>query len=165
MTVAVAMLAAFLRAASLSPADATRLACHVERYADCGEVLDIMRSESRGVAVGVHAGHAARTSAAVFWRAAVRAGMLHPEACEAHQQTDGALGWGPRGVHGLAAAYSLHVLGDCVAPEALDVHVLSAVATIRRLRVLRDRYGLRTVDARALAWRVGVGKARRHAAW
>lgn len=153
MTLAAAILAAM----SLAPADATRLACAVERYADCGEVLHLLAVESRGEAVGVHTGHVERVGGAVFWRAAVRAGWLHPERCAVHQQTDGGHGWGIRGAHGLAAAYSVRHLGECVAPEALDVPLWSAVATIRRLRVLRDRYGLRTAAERAEAWRRGVG--------
>lgn len=148
--------AVILAALSLRPADATRLACRTERYEPCGEVLALMQTESRGQAVGVHTGHARRVPGGVFWRRAVAAGLLHPECCAAHQSTDGGAGWGIRGAHGLAAAYSVHVLGECVAPEALDIPFLSAVATIRRLRVLARRYGLRTVEARAAAWRRGI---------
>lgn len=150
------LLSAIAVAMSLGPRDATVLACRLERYADCGEVLSLMATESRGQRVGVHVGHHARVGGAVFWRAAVKVGWLRPDRCERHQQTDGGRGWGIRGSHGLAAAYSVHVLGECVGPEAIDVPLLSAVATIRRLRVLRDRYGLRTVEARAEAWRKGV---------
>lgn len=155
------LLAAIACALSLGPADATRLACHLEHYVDCGEVLALMCVESRGVAVGLHTGHAARVRGGVFWRRAVAAGLLHPERCVAHQSTDGGEGWGIRGPHGLAAAYSVHVLGDCVGPEAADVPLLSAVMTIRRLQVLEQRYGLRTPEARAEAWRRGVGHAAR----
>lgn len=146
--------------ALLSPADATRLACHLERYEPCSEVLALMAVESRGQAVSVHTGHHTRVRGDVFWRRAVDRGLLHPEHCAAHQQTDGGFGWGIRGAHGLAAAYSVHVLGECVAPEALDIPLVSAVATIRRLRVLARRYGLQTAEARATAWRRGVGHAR-----
>lgn len=146
-----------LAALSLAPADATRLACRLERYADCGEVLGIVAAESRGVAVGVHTGHAKRVRGDVFWRAAVGAGWLRPDRCARHQQADGGHGWGIRGAHGNAAAYAVRFLGECVGPEALDVPLLSAVATIRRLRVLARRYGLRTADERAEAWRRGVG--------
>lgn len=151
------MLGVILAALSLGPADATRLACRAERYEPCGEVLAIMQVESRGRAVGIHTGHARRISGGVFWRKAVARGLLHPERCAAHRSTDGGFGWGIRGAHGLAAAYSVHVLGKCVGPEALDIPFISAVATIRRLRVLARRYGLRTVEARAKAWRRGVG--------
>jgi hypothetical protein len=151
------LLAAIACALSLGPADATALACRLERYEDCGEVLSLMRVESRGVAVGLHRRHASRVRGAVFWRRAVESGMLHPKRCAWHQQTDGGEDWGIRGPHGLAAAYSVHVIGDCVGPEAADVPLLSAVMTIRRLRVLARRYGLRTPEARAEAWRRGVG--------
>lgn len=152
------LLAVIACALSLGPADATRLACRLERWPGCGEVLALMRVESRGVEVGVHTRHHARVRGAVFWRRAVDAGLLHPERCARHQQTDGGADWGIRGAHGLAAAYSVHVLGECVGPEAADVPLLSAVMTIRRLRVLRDRYGLRTAAERAEAWRRGVGR-------
>jgi hypothetical protein len=151
--------AAIVAALSLGPHEATVLACRLEQYVDCGEVLALMATESRGLRVGVHEGHHARVGGAVFWRAAVKVGWLRPDRCERHQQTDGGRGWGICGSHGLAAAYSVHVLGECVGPEAIDVPLLSAVATIRRLRVLRDRYGLRTAKARAEAWKRGIGHA------
>ena len=150
------IIAAIAAALSLGPVDATRLACRLERYEDCGEVLRIVAVESRGRPVGVHVGHHARVAGAVFWRAAVRVGWLRPDRCGRHQQTDGGAAWGIVGAHGLAAAYSVRHIGECVGPEAIDVPLLSAVATIRRLRVLRDRYGLRTAAARADAWRRGV---------
>lgn len=150
------LLATLAAALSLGPVDATRLACRLERYADCGEVLRIVAVESRGVAVGVHTGHHARVGGAVFWRAAVRVGWLRPDRCERHQQTDGGAEWGIVGAHGLAAAYSVRHLGECVGPEAMTVPLLSAVATIRRLRDMARRYGLRTPEARAEAWRRGV---------
>ena len=56
-----------------------------------------------------------------------------------------------------AAAYAVRHLVECVPPEALDVPYLSAVVTVRRLRELERRYGKRTAEARAMAWRVGVG--------
>lgn len=152
-----ALAAVILAALALPPVDATRLACRLERYEPCSELLAILAVESRGQAVGVHTGHAKRKPGGVFWRAAVAAGWLHPERCASHQSTDNGVGWGIRGAHGLAAAYSVHVLGECVGPEAIDVPLLSAVAAVRRLRVLARRYGLRTVEARAEAWRRGVG--------
>lgn len=150
------LLCMFAAALSLGPTDATRLACRLERYEPCGEVLALMQVESRGQAVGVHTEHGPRVSGGVLWRKAVAAGLLHPERCAVHQSTDGGAGWGIRGAHGLAAAYSVAHLGECVGPEALDVPLVSAVATIRRLRVLARRYGLRTVGERAEAWRRGV---------
>jgi hypothetical protein len=151
------VLAAIFAALSLGPADATRLACRLEQYVDCGEVLRIVAVESRGVAVGEHTGYHARVGGGVFWRRAVAVGWLHPEACARHQSTDGGTGWGIVGAHGLAAAYSVRHLGECVGPEAAAVPLLSAVMTIRRLREMARRYGLRTAEERTEAWRRGVG--------
>jgi hypothetical protein len=157
---ALASLWAFL--AGLSPTDATRIAAHItglERYED--EAQAIVRSESRGVAVGVH-GDAGRVHGLVFYRAAVKAGLIHLGECEYHVPgDDGAAGWGIRGAHGNAAAYGVHHLGDCIAPAALDVPYLSAVITLRRLAELERRHGFKDAEGRALAWRVGVGAAKR----
>jgi hypothetical protein len=152
-------LAAIIAALSLGPADATRMACRLERYDPCSEVMAILAVESRGRPVWEHVGHHARVGGAVFWRAAVKIGWLRPDLCVRHQQTDGGVGWGIVGPHGLAAAYSVRHLGECVGPQAAAVPLLSAVMTIRRLREMARRYGLRTIEARAEAWRRGVGHA------
>lgn len=156
----------YLAVLRLAPIDATLAACRAEHVsADrCREALAILRSESRARPVGVHAvarPNVRRVSGGVFWRRAVDRGLLRPDRCAAHQSTDRGDGWGVRGPHGLAAAYSVHLLGECVAAEAVDVAFLSAVVTLRRLRVLERRYDLRTSEARATAWRAGVGAARR----
>lgn len=59
--------------------------------------------------------------------------------------------------HGHAAAFAVGYLGPCVAPEALDVPIVSAWAAAKRLAALRQRYGRRTARERAHAWRHGVG--------
>lgn len=118
------------------------------------ELLDICGTESRCERVGIHAGGRPRVRGESFWQRARAVGWLG--SCEAHAFDDGAR-WGIRGVHGLAAAYSVRWLGPCVAPEALDVPVLSAIVTARRLGELASRYGRRTAVARAHAWRHGVG--------
>ena len=143
----------------LGPHDATVLAAHVEGLQRFEvEALSILASESRGQAIGVHRGHHGRVRGCVFWRAAVDAGWLHLGECEHHNPGDDHCErWGIRGAHGLAAAYSVRHLGECVPAEAVDVPYLSAVVTVRRLRELERRYGLRTAEARAKAWRVGVG--------
>jgi len=142
------------------PRTATRLACALEGYLDCAEVLSILDVESKGRPVGLHTRHHPRKSGGVFWRAAVDVGLLHPEHCAAHQSTDGGRGWGVRGPHGLVPAYSVHLLGDCVGPEVADVPLLSAVMTIRRLVNMRRQYKLDRAQ-RARAWRIGVGALRR----
>jgi len=147
---------------TLAPVDATILAARMvglQRYQ--AEALAIVHSESRGVAVGVH-GDAGRVSGLRFYRAGVKAGLVRLGECEHHTPgDDGAAGWGIRGAHGNAAAYAVSTLGACIHPAALDVPYLSAVATLYRLRALDRKYGLRTAEARALAWRVGVGAAKR----
>ena len=158
-----AALWAFL--SSLAPADATVTAARatsLQRYQ--AEALAIMRSESRGVAVGIHGEGAGirRVRGMTFYRAGIKAGLVHPGECEHHGPgEDGAAGWGIRGAHGNAAAYAVHLLGACVHPAALDVPYLSAVATLYRLRALERKHGFKTAEARALAWRVGIGAARR----
>ena len=52
------LLAAIACVLSLVVVDATRLACRLERYEDCGEALVLMRVESRGVAVGLRTSEA-----------------------------------------------------------------------------------------------------------
>lgn len=146
----------------LAPGDATIAAARatgLQRYQV--EALAIMHSESRGKAIGVH-GDAGRVSGLRFYRAGINAGLVRLGECEHHTPgDDGAAGWGIRGAHGNAAAYAVHTLGDCVHPSALDVPYLSAVATLYRLRALDRKYGLRTPEERAEAWRVGVGGVRR----
>ena len=166
--------AAVLALLSLGPADATRTACRAEGVtaSRCAEALRILAVESRGVAVGVHADarpDVPRRGGRVFWERAVERGLLRPDLCDEHGVAgpgDGAEEWGIRGPHGLAAAYSVHLVGECVPAAAVDVPFISAVITLRRLRVLERRHGMRTPEARALAWRIGVGAARaRLPAW
>lgn len=145
--------------AGLDPVTATRVAAHtqgLERFT--GEALAIVGRESKGVAVGVHTGHHPRVSGCVFWRRAVDRGLLRLGECEHHTPgDDGCARWGIAGAHGLAAAYSVHTLGDCVAAEAVLVPYLSAVMTLRRLANLERAYHRRTPQARAHAWVHGVG--------
>lgn len=149
------LLALILRALALDPVEAcaagARGAGHPELAA---EVLAICRTETAGCRrVGVHRGHVPRVPGATFRRAA---SGLDPEACELHR--GGAPErWGIRGPHGHAAAFAVGYLGPCVAPEALDVPIVSAWAAAKRLAALRQRYGRRTARERAHAWRHGVG--------
>lgn len=145
------------RLLTLGPVDASIVAARILGAPGwTSEVLDILDVESRGVAVGIHRGGARRRSGASFWRQAVAAGELAPRRCEAHRRGDGER-WGVRGPYGLVAAYSVRHLGECVAPELLDVPVISAVVVVRRLEILERKYGLKTRQARAHVWRHGVG--------
>lgn len=146
-----------VRLLALPPADASVAAARLLGAPGwTSEVLDLVRVESRGVAVGVHREHARRVPGRRFWARAIAVGWLSPATCPDHQLGDGER-WGVRGAHGLAAAYSVRWLGECVAPELLDVPLVSAIVVVRRLEVLERRYGLRTAPARTAAWRRGVG--------
>lgn len=118
------------------------------------ELLDICEVESECRPIGIHRSGPPRISGLRFYRRARTKQLL--DACPAHALGDSER-WGIRGAHGLAAAYSVHWLGECVPPEAIDVPLLSAIVTARRLGVLASRYRRRTAEARAHAWRHGVG--------
>lgn len=146
------------RLVSLGPAEASVEAARILGAPGwTSEILDLVAVESRGVAVGVHRDHATRVAGRRFWARGAAAGWLDPETCPEHALGDGDR-WGPRGVAGLVAAYSVRHLGPCVAPELLDVPIVSAVVVVRRLEILERRYGLRDREARAEAWRRGVGR-------
>lgn len=159
----ISVIVLWLQLLQLGPREATVLAARILDARDLlPEMLRLVDVESRGVAVGVHVGHHPRLRGRVFWDAAVRAGWLRPEMCDEHMRgPDDAAGWGPRGTHGNVAAYSVGLIGECVPASAIDVPFVSAIVTVRRLRVLERKYGMRTAEERALAWRVGVGAARR----
>jgi len=158
----IAALALLLQLLQLSPREATVIAARLLGARDLEpELLHLVEVESRGVRVGVHTRHGPRVHGRVFWDAAVRARWLRPDLCDEHMRGPGdAAGWGIRGVHGHAAAYAVRYLGECVPAAAIDVPFLSAVAAVRRLRVLERRYGLRDAASRARAWRLGVRVSR-----
>jgi len=106
-------------------------------------LVKICRRESRCSLIGVHDGD--RPSAPRFYHKAVvdfRA-YLVPDVCAVHRATTKAEveEFGPRGPHGLAAAYSLRFLGVCVPPQALDNACLSALAATRRAQRWCSRRG------------------------
>ena len=118
------------------------------------ELIDICESESLCEPLGVHRGRIARVRGQKVWKLAVERGLLG--SCDLHALGDGDR-WGVRGIHGNIGAYAVADLGVCVAPEALDVPILSAIVTARRLGRLVTRYKKRTTEARSHAWRHGVG--------
>ena len=120
------------------------------------EIASICKIESRCSRVGVHTKHADRVRGEVFREAATRRSWIDPVGCAAHRDRTPDQ-WGVRGSHGNVAAYAVRHLGPCVAPEVLDLPIMSAIATARRLVELRRRYGRRTPAARDHAWRHGVG--------
>ena len=81
--------------------------------------------------VGIHEGDVA--AGPVAFERALRSGRLDGDCSHVRAARD--LGqWSVRGAHGLLAAYQLARLGPCVAPQALDVPLLSALAAARKAR-------------------------------
>jgi hypothetical protein len=152
----------YLRILALDPREAVALAARLE-HEDPETLMRLCVIESGGCRrVGVHSQArpgVARRPGLGAWVKAVSAGRLHPsEECPQHQQSDDPERWGVRGPFGLVAAFHLHHIAHCAAPESLDVPFLAAVAGARHLRQLR-----RMVPAARVmeAWRVGVGRVRR----
>ncbi len=160
---AIASLIMYARLLALDPRDAVALAARLERE-EPATLVGLCVSESRCSRVGVHSAAAPgvkRKSGLGAWGRAMRAGYLHPsEECPHHQQSDDPERWGVRGPMGLVAAYHLHRLAPCAAPEALDVPLLAAVVAARHVRQLRR---VAPADRVADAWRLGVGRVRRGA--
>ena len=127
------------------------------------EVLKTCRVESGGCKrIGIHRGHMQRKSGLAFYRSALARGDVNPDECPAHRDEHVEMPvdpgrWGIRGAHGNAAAYAVEYLQECAAPEAMDVPLLSAIVTARRLHRLATRYGRKTARERGHAWRHGVG--------
>ena len=136
----------------LSPVKASLVGAQLAGWPGmASELIDICEVESECALIGVH--HR-RINGRRVWQRAVEAGLL--SSCDLHALGDGDR-WGVRGVHGNIGAYAVSDLGVCVAPEALDVPILSAIVTAKRLGRLVTRYKKRTAEARSHAWRHGVG--------
>ena len=161
---AIASLILYARLLALEPHDAVTLAARLER-ADEATLMHLCVIESGGCRrVGIHARarpNVARRPGLGAWVKALRAGIVRPsEDCPHHQQSDDPERWGVRGPFGLVAAYHLHRLAPCAAPEALDVPLLAAVVAARHVQQLRRMV---PADRVADAWRLGVGRVRRGA--
>ena len=159
---AIASLILYARLLALDPRDAVTLAARLER-ADEATLMHLCVIESGGCRrVGIHARarpNVARRPGLGAWVKALRAGIVRPsEECPHHQQSDDPERWSVRGPMGLVAAYHLHRLAPCAAPEALDVPLLAAVVAARHVRQLRSMV---PADRVADAWRLGVGRVRR----
>lgn len=167
----IAALLAVLRFMSAGPDEANDLAARLVGRPDLApELVRRCASESRCCAAdparrpppdkcaryGLH-GTRHNPPGSAYYAAAAR--QLSPSTCPEHQRGQ-VERWGVRGIHGNAGTIGALVLGVCVPPEALDVPILSALATARRLIDLEARYGLTTAQERALAWRYGVTRAR-----
>lgn len=121
------MLTLIFAALLLPPVPAARIAA---RALDVPEdaLVAIVRRESAGQRVGIHAGDAWTSKPACI--KAKRVGWLHDGAdCDAG-------GWGTRGCAGLLAAYQLRWLGLDRFPWLLDIPIVSAVAAARKLEAV-----------------------------
>lgn len=161
---AVSSLILYARLLALDPRESVVLAARLE-HVDEATLMRLCVIESGGCRrVGIHSQarpNIARRPGLGAWVRAVRAGIVRPsEECPQHQQSDDPERWGVRGPMGLVAAYHLHRLAPCVAPETLDVPFLAAVVAARHVRQLRRMVPANRV---ADAWRLGVGKVRRGA--
>jgi len=161
---AIASLILYARLLALDPREAVTLAARLERV-DEATLMHLCVIESGGCRrVGIHARarpNVARRPGLGAWVKAMRAGIVRPsEECPHHQQSDDPERWGVRGPFGLVAAYHLHRLAPCAAPEALDVPLLAAVVAARHVQQLRRMV---PADRVADAWRLGVGRVRRGA--
>ena len=164
MSAVIASLVLYARILALDPREAVTLAARLE-HVDEATLMRLCVVESGGCRrVGVHSRarpNVARRPGLGAWVKAVRVGILRPsDACPHHQQSDAPARWGVRGPFGLVAAYHLHRLAPCAAPEALDVPFLAAVVAARHVRQLRRMV---PADRVADAWRLGVGRVRRGA--
>jgi hypothetical protein len=158
------MLAAllWLQLFTLPPEPATRAGAAMAGRPDlAGELVDICRRESPGhdcaTRVGSHP--PAANLARAMYRKAVKRGWLATCALNTAADTTDQDRFGVRGAHGLSAAYSLWHIGDCLAPETLDVPFLSAVIAARRATYQCHAPHLRacTREARRRLW-VGAAK-------
>lgn len=158
------MLAAviWLQLFTLPPEPATRAGAAMAGRPDLAdELVAICRRESPGddctAFVASHPPAANRARA--MYRKAVKHGWLATCAANTAVTVADQDRFGVRGAHGLSAAYSLWHIGDCLAPETLDVPFLSAVIAARRATYQCEARHLRacTREARRRLW-VGAAK-------
>lgn len=161
------MLAAlyFLRLLTLEPEPATRAAAAMVGAPELAdELVQICRREGPGHScdrlVGVHTNNTPR-AIKLFYNKARTRGWVNPEACATHRVE--AREMSVRGVHGLAAAYSLRYLQPCAAPAALDNAFLSGVAAARRMLDMCNRRGACVRESRHVLWYGAAGFKRRAA--
>lgn len=103
--------------------------------------------------VGVHEGDA--RGGAKRWRKAVSRGLLEPDVCPEHDLGDGAR-WSTSGVFGVASAWVVHSIGECVAPEVLADPFVAARATSMWMDTLCRRHQACDCEGR-VRWWVGPG--------
>lgn len=89
------------------------------------------------------------------WRAAVARGLLKPDACPEHELGEAAR-WTSYGAFGVAAAWTVRYLGECVGPSALDDPRRAARAAVLWIESLCRRHGACDCESRTKWW-VGPG--------
>jgi hypothetical protein len=142
------MLAFLLWLLALGPRDAAALVADSRQ--ERRQLVAIGWRESRLRRAGLHkvdavprgwtgdGQRAARRVGSRAWVRAVQRGLLRPDRCPWHDRGDPAR-WSTRGPWGQVAAYAVPYLPGCWPAWALDVPVVSAWVTVRRLRAARRR--------------------------
>lgn len=144
----VEILVTLLRIALWDPVGASMLGAALVGAPELGpELVHICRRESHCRPVGAHEVDA--WAGPLMYRKAVGVGWLDP-ACPFHHGSSER--FSTRGVHGLAAAYSLRFLPDCLPPEVLDVPLVSAIAAARRAQHQCRRHGACDRTQRRRRW-------------
>lgn len=85
------------------------------------------------------------------WRKAVKRGLLDPDSCPEHQLGNPAR-WTSYGPFGVASAWTVHYLGECVGPSALDDPYVAAEAAVQWIGTLCRRHRACTCSERVKWW-------------
>lgn len=91
----------------------------------------------------------------VRWTRAAHRGLLDPTRCVVHGLGEPER-WSTRGAFGIAAAYAVRYIGNCIAPEALDDPWIAAVAAVSHARKLCAKYNACSCADRTRWW-IGPG--------
>lgn len=152
------MLAALVVAALLQAPPGPRVAAAGARAVGAPWAADELRRvsfrESRHQRLAEHGGP--NMAGRRFYRRAVAVGWLAP--CQESDDSAEQDRWGIRGPFGLAAAYHVRHLGDCVDAAAVDVPIVGAVLAARAWVELRRR-GFCDYRARRIAYKRGASSA------
>lgn len=119
------------------------------------ELRAICARESKCKAVSIHNGD--RSFARTMYHNAVRAKWLSPQTCKHHRGE--VTRFGVRGAWGTSAAYTLWHLGVCLPPEVLDIPIVAAYATAKRMIYQCKRYRACDPKRRHELW-AGIGKTK-----
>jgi hypothetical protein len=143
------MLAILLFLLNLPPRTSVDIVCAlVGESCPRSEMLSICERESNCQPVSIHKGDSKWAKA--MYQNAVRVGWLSPSTCLWHQANP--VEFGVRGAFGTSAAYTLHHIGRCLPPALIDIPLVAAWATYRRMEYQCRRYRACTKDARRTLW-------------